>query len=237
MTCPASHSSRWQNYLVLFFGPRYLAGVLQSFFHNNSNIYFFSEWRLIFFLKFFCYIINTVYIAQKDECLCRPPIRVGVRKKVDRTNVTVLFFSCVLWGRGKNRELLLCCQTTSTPRDKGWSYHTLRDPHVEKEYSEGVAWANLVVLTLLALVDKGWENISKVHWQSKSTLVHPQTTNTCCKAWSVAQPVLLSTLWQGTLRPLLAWMIWLSHPPCASGHAIHCIGMSNWGGPVLIHSL
>lgn len=79
-----------------------------------------------------------------------------------------------------------------------------------------------------AFLYQGWAR--SVGWVNTFTLVYPQTQTLAVRlARRVIQTVLLVILWRSTAHLLVAWMSWLSCPPCTSGHTdCYC------GDPVLI---
>lgn len=77
------------------------------------------------------FYFNVVNIVEKDVCPCRPLIKVGrveVWRKKSRTNVSNFFHvSCICGGveGSKGEGIAHCCQTTSVPGDKRWSFDVI----------------------------------------------------------------------------------------------------------------
>lgn len=84
----------------------------------------------------------------------------------------------------------------------------------------------------MGFIVPGLRYLLKVCWLTKSTLVHPQNLTT-----KIVQALVLCILWVGSWCPLMAQMNCASFPLCASGHDVHCTGIKNWEGAILIHTL
>lgn len=83
---------------------------------------FFVVAAILFLLLIFNFVLNSAYIVERGTHPCGPLIKVGkveVWKKVGRTNVSDLCFSCELRGTTPR------CQTTSALKDEGRHLMTL----------------------------------------------------------------------------------------------------------------
>lgn len=129
------------------------------------------------YLVIFNFLLNIIYIVERGAC---GPWLGGKGRGVeeDGTNILLLFTSCLLLcaflgarRREGGHSLLSNCIST---RGWGWSFDNVLENLVWEIMFQGWYLSCFVSsVKLLALQRWGWENLCKVCWLTKSTLVHP----------------------------------------------------------------